>query len=62
MQPVKVLQTRHDSAIPLTAGEYLVQQLPNASLVPLESRGHVPHLIAPDEVAEAIMGLLSVRT
>lgn len=49
-QPVWVLHSHDDVMIPATAGEYLVQQLPDARLVPLNTRGHVPHLTAPHEV------------
>ena len=49
-QPVTVMHTLGDAAVPMAAGEYLVQRLPNATLVPLEVRGHLPHLTAPRDV------------
>ena len=59
-QPVTVMQTRADMAIPLSASEYLVQQLPKASLLPIDAQGHVPQLTHPDAVTQAIHQILDV--
>ena len=61
-QPVWVLHSLVDVAVPITAGEYLAQHLPNATLVPLEAHGHLPHLTAPDEVAQILHHLLDSWT
>ncbi|MCC7051878.1 MAG: alpha/beta hydrolase [Gemmatimonadaceae bacterium] len=57
-QPVTVLHTVCDTAFPMAAGEYLVQRLPSATLVPLPSRGHLPHLTAPRDVIRALEHVL----
>lgn len=57
-QPVTVMHSQSDAAVPLAAGEYLVQHLPNATLVPLPVRGHVPHLTAPRELVRALEQVL----
>lgn len=57
-QPVCVLHAQEDVMVPSSAGEYLVQQLPDARLVPLSSTGHVPHLTAPAEVIHTLSHLL----
>ena len=61
-QPVWVLHSKHDAVVPASAGEYLVQQLPDARLVPLTSRGHVPHLTAPEEVIRPLLQVLEAWT
>jgi sigma-B regulation protein RsbQ len=61
-QPVSVLHSRMDDAIPLSAGEYLVQQLPHATLVPLTSNGHVPQLTAPAEVIAELHRIIATWT
>ena len=61
-QPVTVMQTRADTTIPLSASEYLVQQLPNASLMPIDAQGHVPQLTHPDAVTQSIHQILDVWT
>jgi sigma-B regulation protein RsbQ len=57
-QPVLVLHSHLDRAVPASSGEYLVQQLPHATLVPLFADGHVPQLTAPHDVVSAISRLL----
>jgi sigma-B regulation protein RsbQ len=49
-----VLQCTDDAIAPVTVGEYVALQLPNATLVMLNATGHCPHLSAPDETAAAI--------
>lgn len=61
-QPVMVMHSQSDAAVPLEAGEYLVQHLPNATLVPLQARGHVPHLTAPRQVVQALEQVLDQWT
>ena len=52
--PTLVLQCSNDVIAPTSVGEYVRDQLPNASLVVLDATGHCPNLSAPDETAEAI--------
>lgn len=52
--PVRVLQSQDDPAVPMTTAQWLTNQLPNARLYPLTSRGHFPHVVDPDEVITAI--------
>ncbi len=61
-QPVWVLHSHEDVVVPSSAGEYLVQQLPDARLVPLMTRGHVPHLTSPHEVIRPLQQLLEEWT
>ena len=52
--PTLVLQASADAVVPLAAARFLADQIPNARLRMLDTRGHYPHLSAPAEVAEAI--------
>lgn len=58
-QPVTVVHSPYDVAVPYSAGEFLVQQLPSATLVPLRSRGHVPQLTDAPEIIAAITQMLA---
>lgn len=57
-QPVHVLHSQMDRAVPVSSGEYLVQQLPNATLVPLLTASHIPQLTSPGDVTHAISAIL----
>ncbi|WP_051935504.1 alpha/beta fold hydrolase [Deinococcus sp. YIM 77859] len=46
--PVLVTQTRADSAVPVSVGLYLRDNLPRADLVFLPGVGHLPHFTEPD--------------
>lgn len=52
--PALVLWGDQDALIPLSAGEWLDQHLPNSSLVVLENIGHLPMEEAPDASANAV--------
>lgn len=52
--PVRVLQSREDPAVPMTAAQWLAEHLPHARLQPLGSSGHFPHVVDPAEVIAAI--------
>jgi sigma-B regulation protein RsbQ len=52
--PTLVLQCTNDVIAPVTVGEYVRDQMANATLVMLNATGHCPHLSAPLETAEAI--------
>jgi sigma-B regulation protein RsbQ len=49
-----VLQCSNDIIAPVSVGEYVAREMPNASMVLLAATGHCPNLSAPDETAEAI--------
>ena len=52
--PVLVLQCRHDSIAPLTAGSFVEQSIPGARLEVLETTGHCPQLSVPEATIDAI--------
>ncbi|MCC3300740.1 alpha/beta fold hydrolase [Arthrobacter sp. zg-Y895] len=56
--PALVLQPRADPLTPEAASLYLHQHLPGSTLVELETRGNMPHIINPRETAEAILQYL----
>ncbi|MDQ2751234.1 MAG: alpha/beta hydrolase [Actinomycetota bacterium] len=52
--PTLVVQCTDDVIAPLAVGEFVRDQMPNATMVLLTATGHCPHLSAPDETADAI--------
>lgn len=54
-----VLQCQQDIIAPLQVGQYVAEQVSDATLVVLDATGHCPHLSAPDEVVAAIERFLS---
>jgi sigma-B regulation protein RsbQ len=52
--PTLVLQCTDDVIAPVAVGEFVRDQMPNATMVLLNATGHCPHLSAPDETADAI--------
>ncbi len=58
--PSLVLQCRDDVIAPVTVGEYVTAQLPNARMVLLDATGHCPNLSAPDATANAIAAFVGV--
>lgn len=52
--PTLLLPTRDDAFVPLAVSDYMLQQIPHAECVLLETSGHLPHLSAPALVAQAI--------
>jgi sigma-B regulation protein RsbQ len=54
-----VLQCQEDIIAPLNVGEYVHRHLPDSELVILDSRGHCPHLSAPEETIAAMESFLS---
>lgn len=57
--PTLVLQCSDDLLAPVHIGAYTRDKLPNATLVQLRATGHLPHVSAPAETAEAILAYLS---
>lgn len=53
--PSLIVQCSNDALAPLAVGEYLHHQLGKSELVVLRANGHLPHVSAPDETAEAIL-------
>jgi sigma-B regulation protein RsbQ len=62
--PTLVLQCVDDVLAPVSVGEYVRDQMPNATMVLLQATGHCPNLSAPEETAAAIADFVhrSTRT
>ena len=52
--PTLLLQSSADAAVPLTAAQWLEDEIPDARLRVLRAHGHFPHVVAPAEVLEAL--------
>lgn len=59
--PSLVMQCADDVVAPRSVGEYLRDNLPNATLHHLSATGHYPQLSAPDETVHAIRSYLQAR-
>jgi sigma-B regulation protein RsbQ len=57
--PVLVLQCRHDSIAPLSAGRFVEQSIPGARLQVLDTTGHCPQLSVPEETIDAIRSFVA---
>ncbi|MBF4994289.1 alpha/beta hydrolase [Arthrobacter gandavensis] len=57
--PSLILQCSDDLLAPPHIGAYTRDQMPDATLVQLRATGHLPHVSAPAETAEAILAYLS---
>ena len=55
-----VLQCRNDVIAPIAVGEYVRDNMPNATYRLLEATGHCPNLSAPDATAAAIDEFIEV--
>jgi sigma-B regulation protein RsbQ len=56
--PTLVLQSSDDIIAPLVVGEYVREHIAGSTLVVMDSRGHVPNLSDPAEVAKHIRSFL----
>jgi sigma-B regulation protein RsbQ len=56
--PTLVLQCSHDMAVPREAAAYLLDHLPQGTLVQLQATGHCPHLSASMETLAALEAYL----
>ncbi|PRY68030.1 sigma-B regulation protein RsbQ [Glaciihabitans tibetensis] len=56
--PTLVLQSTDDVIAPLAVGQYVTEQIAGSTFVVMTSRGHVPNLSDPDEVAGHIRSFL----
>ena len=52
--PTLVLQSAQDAIAPISVGRFVADQVPGATMVLLEARGHCPNLSAPEETTAAI--------
>lgn len=57
-QPVCVIQTTADAAVPMAVGRYLAGHLPRGTYRELRAAGHVPQLTAPDELCALLREVL----
>ncbi|MEQ8235025.1 MAG: alpha/beta hydrolase [Gammaproteobacteria bacterium] len=57
-QPVLIVQSRDDVAVPQAVAEYLAAHIPDSRLVTIDASGHLPHLSAPGAVVAAIRPFL----
>lgn len=57
-RPVLVVWGREDAGAPFSESAGLMQALPQATLVPIDSAGHLPHLDQPDIVTAAVLQFL----
>jgi sigma-B regulation protein RsbQ len=53
-EPVMVVQSRNDPAVPDSAARWLARAIPRSALRLLRSEGHFPHLVDPAEVLTVI--------
>lgn len=56
--PVLIIQPEGDAVVPPAVGDYLVARLPQATLVHIPARGHLPHLSHPELVTPLIRDFL----
>ena len=57
-RPVLVVWGRQDEGAPFTESDTLLAMMPRATLVPIDSAGHLPHLEQPDVVVPAVVRFL----
>jgi sigma-B regulation protein RsbQ len=57
--PTLVLQNRHDTIAPLSAGQFVHEAIPGASMEIIETSGHCAHLSAPAATIAAIDAFLA---
>lgn len=56
--PTLVIQVSDDAIAPVSVGEYVHEHLPNSQLTILKTRGHCPHLSAPEQTIQAMRAFL----
>lgn len=57
--PTVILQASDDIAVPIQVGQYMADHIPNSKFVPINARGHLPHISAPEVVTKAIAAHLA---
>lgn len=60
-RPVLVVWGRQDEGAPIAESAALLGAMPRATLVPVDSAGHLPHLEQPDVVVPAVVGFLGAQ-
>lgn len=55
---VLLLQTKKDIAVPMSAAEYLHENIPNSRLKVVNAEGHFPQISAPKEIIAAIKSFI----
>ncbi|MBP3042219.1 alpha/beta hydrolase [Arthrobacter jiangjiafuii] len=60
--PALILQSAGDPLTPASSCQYLSEQLSCSALVHLNAKGNMPHVNAPAEIAQAILGFLPGST
>lgn len=58
-KPTLVLQCTHDLIAPRAVGDFVHRAIPGSELVPIETRGHCPHISAPEATVAAIQAFLA---
>lgn len=56
--PAMIVQTANDPAVPKVVGDYLLEHIPNSQLASVDTKGHFPHVSAPDEVISIIKSFI----
>lgn len=59
--PTLIIQSSEDLAVPVDVAHYLRMNIEDSELALIEAMGHLPHVSAPDAVAEAVRGFLAKR-
>lgn len=57
--PTTILQASDDIAVPMEVGQYMADKIAGSQLIPIQARGHLPHISAPDVVTHAIASCLA---
>lgn len=52
--PTLILQTMHDSVVPLEVAEYLKNKIQHSQMKIIDAKGHLPHISEPAKVIEAV--------
>ncbi len=60
--PTLVVQSLHDAVAPVSAGEYVAGEVPDAVLEVIDTQGHCPQLSAPAETVATIRRFLAAGT
>ena len=58
-RPVLIVWGMQDEGAPFTESAALLEAMPRATLVPIDSAGHLPHLDQPDMVVPAVVNFLA---
>ena len=56
--PTAVLQCSDDNMVPEVVGEFMREAIRDCELIQLRATGHCPHMSAPQELTDALAGLL----